>query len=189
MYTSGILTDMQKPKLILLNGAAGVGKTTIAKRYATEHPFTLNFVGDGLIEMISDWSGREAEAREYVFRMTQTAAETYLQTGHDVILQYLLTNPMHAVAFEAIARDAEAEFYEVLLEVDKATAVRRLLARGRWGEPSSPQLTEADIPDIEALYDRMITATNERPDTKRVPVTEGDIEGTYQAFLQALDNN
>jgi len=178
---------MSAPKLILLNDAAAVGKTTIAQRYATEHPLTLDFAGDVLIEMISGWRERENEARQYVFAMTLAAVEAYLETGHDVLVQYLLTDASHAAAFEAVAQEAGAAFHEVMLETDKATAVRRLLARGRWGEPNSPQLTEADIPDIESLFDRMITATSDRPNTERIPVTEGDIEGTYQSFVTALN--
>jgi predicted kinase len=177
---------MDTPKLILLNGAAAVGKTTIAERYATDHPLTLDFAGDVLIEMISGWRDYEPAARQYVFEMTLASVVAYLKTGHNVIVQYLLTDAAHAAAFKAAALDAGAEFHEVMLEVDKETAVRRLLARGRWGEPNSPPLTAADIPDIEALYDRMIAATAERPDTKRIPVMEGDIDGTYQAFLRAV---
>lgn len=175
-----------KPKLILLNGAAAVGKTTIAKRYAEDHPLTLDFAGDVLIEMISDWRSHESAARASVFMMTLRSAEAHLQAGHDVILQYLLTDPTHAEAFEAVAQSAGADFHEVLLEVDKFTAVRRLLARGRWGEANSPQLTDADTPDIERLYDTMMMATATRPKTKRIQVVEGDIDHTYQSFLTTL---
>jgi len=177
---------MAKPKLILLNGAAAVGKTTIAKRYADDHPLTLNFAGDVLIEMISDWRRHEAAARSSVFMMTLRSAEVHLQAGHDVLVQYLLTDASHAAAFETVAAEAGADFYEVLLDVDKVAAVRRLLARGRWGEANSPAFTVADIPDIEALFDHMMAATKQRPSTVRIPVVEGDIEKTYQDFLVAV---
>lgn len=177
---------MPQPKLILLNAGVGVGKTTIAKRYSHDHPLTLDFAGDVLIELISDWRSHKAVVREAIFAMTLAATGAYLQTGKTVLLEYLLTDPAHAAAFEHVATQAGAGFYEVLLEVDKETAVRRLLARGHWGEANSPALTVADIPDIEALFDHMMVATKQRPSTVRIPVVEGDIEKTYQDFLVAV---
>lgn len=44
-----------KQKLIMLNGAAAVGKTTMADRYAADHPLVLNIAGDQLIAMIGCW--------------------------------------------------------------------------------------------------------------------------------------
>lgn len=175
-------------KLIMLNGAAAVGKTTIANRYAADHPLTLNFAGDVLIEMISDWRASETEARRSVFSMTLAAVEAYLKTEHDVIVQYLLVDPDHAEVFAQVAEQTSAAFYEIYLEVDKETAVRRLLQRGKWGEPHSPDLTDADIPEIEDLYDCMVEATAQRPHTISIPVREGDIEGTYQQFCHAVMN-
>ena len=170
----------------MLNGAAAVGKTTIANRYAKEHPLTLNFAGDIFIEMVSEWRRNEEKARSYVFDMTTSIIDMYAQTGNDVVIQYLLTDARHAEVFSKIAAKYKIDFIEILLEIDKKTAVRRLLKRGVWGEVNSPKLTEADTPAIENLFDLMLTETKKRPNTVRIPVIEGDVEGVYSNFINAI---
>jgi 2-phosphoglycerate kinase len=44
-----------KQKLILLNGFAGVGKSTIAQKYISETPLTLCLEGDIVMGMIGCW--------------------------------------------------------------------------------------------------------------------------------------
>ena len=50
-------------KVILLNGFAGAGKTTIAKRYIDQHPLSVVIEGDELIVNIGNWVAQEDEAR------------------------------------------------------------------------------------------------------------------------------
>ena len=71
-------------------------------------------------------------------------------------------------------------------ETVKEDAIRRLLKRGTWGEEGSPQLTEADLPEITGLYETMEKAMNERRDVKTIVSEVGDIDGTYQKFAAAI---
>ncbi len=43
------------PRLIHLNGPTGVGKSTIAARYAAGHPKTLNLDADEIVRLIGGW--------------------------------------------------------------------------------------------------------------------------------------
>lgn len=176
---------MPIPKLILLDGFAGSGKTTIAKRYIDEHPLALVVEGDTIIVNIGQWEAHEDEARALMFEITKSLARTHLTSGNDVILPYLLTKPDNTATFEAIAHEAGATYHEVIILDAKETAVSRLLKRGSWGEPGSLPFTDKDLPIIEDLYDRMISASNSRT-MKMIRPDHGDIEGTYQEFLRVI---
>lgn len=167
----------------MLNGFAGVGKSTISKKYIDTHPLTLSIEGDAIIVMLGQWLEHEDEARELMFALTKSMTTTYLASGHDVLLPYLLTNAEHAQAFEDIAKAASARFFEVVLLNDREEAIDRLLERGIWGEVGIPPLTEADRPEIEDLYSRMITSLDERPNTIKINSIRGSIDATYQQFL------
>lgn len=54
---------MTQPKFILLNGFAGAGKTTIAKRYLADHPLAFLIEGDELIVNLGHWLELEEKAR------------------------------------------------------------------------------------------------------------------------------
>ncbi len=176
---------MPASKLILLNGFAASGKSTIAKRYIDNHPLALAVEGDTIIVNIGQWNAHEQEARALMYTITRTLAATHLASGHDVVLPYLLTNPMHADAFKQLALDSKASYYEVLLLDEKSVAVDRLIQRGSWGEPGLPPLTDSDLPVIGDLYDRMIEAAKGR-DMITIRPSHGDIEGTYQELVRAI---
>jgi 2-phosphoglycerate kinase len=54
-------------KVILINGSAGVGKTTIATKYIEDNPLSMSIEGDQIIGMMGQWRKYEDEARELVF--------------------------------------------------------------------------------------------------------------------------
>jgi predicted kinase len=172
-----------KNKLILLNGPAGIGKTTIARLYVEANPLSLRVEGDSIIGMIGDWRNNEEAARTLKFAHITSMIKTHLLTGHDVILPYLVTDSTHAKKFEALAAEFDADFIEIILSTDKETAVRRLLKRGVWGEEGSKQLNGEDVPRIERLYDLMIAESEKRKNMKILPFVEDDIDGTYLAFI------
>jgi predicted kinase len=174
------------PKLILLNGFAACGKTTLAKRYAREHPLALDVEGDEIIVMLGQWRQNIQEAVRCKLQLSESMVRTHLCSGYDVVLPFLLTDAKHAETYEYIARDVGADFFEIMLLVNKEEAMGRLLKRGRWGEEGLPALTEHDIPKIEKLYDDMMTATSERTHTINIYPKENEIDETYQMFLSAI---
>lgn len=177
---------MTRPTLILLNGFAGVGKSTIARRYVEEDPSALAIEGDRLIVEIPDWQDREREARNDVFEHTKNMAAAHLTLGKDVIVPYLLTNATHAEELERLANEHGAEYVEIYLAVERDEAIRRLLKRGAWGEEGTDPLTDADKPAIDKLWEAMVHETAKRPRSITVQSKEGDIDGTYDAFTAAI---
>lgn len=146
---------MQKPNFILLNGFAGAGKSTIARRYIANHPLALAIEGDELIVNLGNWLKQETEARELIYEMIKSLLAIHLSKGYDVVLPYLVTDNRHIEEFESIAAKCNAVFYNFLLSNDKEVAIQRLLRRGTWGEAGTDPLGEKDMPEINRLYDAM----------------------------------
>lgn len=176
-----------KRKLILLNGFAGVGKSTLAHKYISENPLTLCLEGDVVMGMIGEWRKNETHARDLKLSLILAMLETHLKNGQSVILPYLVTNAEHVKLFEDIARKYDAEFKETYLFAERQDATKYLLERGRWGEEGSKLLTEEDVPHIQNLYDLMATKSAKRSNMKKVEVVRGDIERTYQNFLTSIE--
>jgi len=176
-------------KLILLNGPAGIGKSTIAKMYLEQHPLSLSIGGDEIIGMMGQWLAFEEKARQLTFELTKSMIRTHLRNGHDVLLPYLLTHASHAQEFEELARSLDAQFIEVILFASRQDATQRLIRRGTWGEANTPPITEHDLPVIEQLYDTMAAQLEERPYTVRIDCTDGEVNDTYAQFLKAIDSS
>jgi predicted kinase len=173
------------PKLILLNGPVGVGKSTIAERYIKDHPLALALNGDEIMVMIGGWLEREAEARKLLFELSKSMIATHLASGHSVIAPYIVTDPNHAAAFEQIATENKARFYEIaLMAPTKEEAIARAHERGSWGERGTEPLSPTDTPILESIYDRMMAAMEKRPHTTKLTVVKGDPEKTYSQFMQ-----
>lgn len=177
---------MNKPKLIILYGFASSGKTTLSKRYISEHPLALSIEGDQIISMMGQWRKNEGEAREIVSEHTKLMTELHLKKGHDVLLPYLLTNTEDAESFKEIAERAQVDFFEIYIHLEREEAIYRLLKRGVWGEEGSPKLSHDDLPEIEKLYDQMEKSMSSRTRVKLLPSTLNDIDGTYVELIRLV---
>jgi len=182
-----IVGRMSEPKLIMLSGFAGIGKSTIAERYINEHPLAMNLEGDRLIVALGQWAQHEEQARELVLKLSKAMAATHLASGHDVIVPYLPTKPEHLGEFEDVAKEVGARFIEIALTSDREETIQRLMKRGTWGEEGTDPITDADLPIIEDLYDKMDASLEIRPGTIQIPSVENDYDGTYQRFLRAIE--
>lgn len=177
---------MKKPKLILLNGFAGSGKSTLAKKYTDEHPLSLSIEGDKLVVMLGQWANNWEEASRYRVTLSKLIARSHLQTSHDVVVPFLLTDPKDAQDFEDIAKEEGADFFEIMLSLEKDEAIKRLLERGKWGEEGSSTFTEKDHPEIEKLFDSMQEATSKRPNMVKIYPAFGEVEETYKEFIKNI---
>lgn len=179
---------MTKAKLILINGFNASGKTTIARKYIADHSLALSIEADDLVENMGDWANHRDEVGQLAFELTKAMLRAYLPSGHDVVLPYIATTIEEVEAFESIARECNADYYEVVLHNERADAIARLLKRGKWGEASSPSITDKDLPVIEKDFVNMETVLKKRPNTFRIPLKGNDPDTTYHQLLQLVES-
>jgi len=177
---------MKRPKLILINGFAASGKTTISKMYIDHHPLAVMVEGDELVVNIGGWQTREDEARKLVFEMTKSMIRPCLESGHDIILPYLVTDASHVEEFKLLSESLSVDFYEFVLRFDRKDAIVRLLKRGTWGEVGQPPITDQDLPAIENLADKMEAALQLRPDAVVLNIEQNDPVATYKQLMSCL---
>ena len=99
-------------RLLHLNGPPGIGKSTLARRYATDHPGVLVCDIDLLRTLVGGWESRFAETGALIRPAALAMISAYLSGGHDVVLPQMLVRPEELARFEAAARTAGADFVE-----------------------------------------------------------------------------
>lgn len=177
-----------KAKLILINGFNASGKTTIAKKYIADHSLAMTLDADTIIgDHIGDWINHRDEVRQLAFELVKAMIRTYLPSGHDVVLPYIITNIREIKAFESIALECDASYYEVFLDNERTDAIARLLERGRWGEATSPLITEKDLPTIEKDFANMQAVLEMRPNTARIQLKGNGPDATYRQLCQLVE--
>jgi predicted kinase len=174
-------------RLIHLNGAPAIGKSTLARRYGEEHPGVLVCDVDVLRTMISGWQD-DLEAAERSRTMALAMITAFLGSGRDVVLPQLVARDDQLARFRAAAEAAGAEHVHVMLVADADTVVGRFRARadlplGAWNEHATA-FWEAEGGE-DALRDW--TRRLDRMDATRVRSTTP--EATYDAVLAALGDD
>lgn len=175
------------PRLIHLNGPPGIGKSTIARRYAAEHPGTLVCDVDVLRTLIGGWREDFAGAGALIRPVAIAMIEAYLAGGHDVIFPQLLVDDDELDRFEACAERAGAVFVERFLMVDADAAVERFARRGvgEAGDPWHDTVREIVataggedlLRDYHAALERLVSS---RRGALAIRSVEGDSEATFR---------
>jgi hypothetical protein len=180
------------PRLIHLNGLPRVGKSTLARRYADEHPGTLALDLDVLAGLIGGWKADFSAALEVARGHGRAIAIRHLRAGHDVILPQLVTTHDRDPdpGFEEAARTAEATYTQVAVIVDDTEHLLRLHGKRPTSEVEAHLQATLENPQLDRV-DRIRRDLNEylaeRPHTLRLDTTGLAEEASYQRLLEALD--
>jgi predicted kinase len=178
-------------RLIVVNGPAGCGKSTLAQRFADDHPLALNLDIDRLRGMLGCWRDDLHQAGLLARAMALAIARVHLDSGRDVIVPQFLGRPEFLGQLEQLARETGADFHEVVLLDSKENALRRFTQRGISADPAAQAASELvhdpGPEELGAMYDRLMAMIATRPQARIVWSAEGQVEQTYTDLLASLD--
>lgn len=178
-------------RLILINGMPGVGKSTLARRFAADHPGSLVCDVDLLRTFVSGWRDDFVGAGARIRPGALGLIRGYLRESGDVVLPQLLARTSELERFEKAAHDAGAEFVEVMLEAAEDDAIRRFHSRDDGDDPWHPIVSEIVAESggdehLKAYASKLTELLARRPATKVVPSVAGEVEATYASLRAAL---
>jgi hypothetical protein len=175
------------PLVLHLNGAPGIGKSTLARRWADAHPGTLLLDIDVLRTWVSGWRDDFAATGATVRPVALAMLTAYVEQGRDVVLPQLLADAAELAKFRIAAEAAGGRWVSVLLEADDPRA--RFAARDVT-EPhlqAVHQLVANAEPDHVARYAKRLAALADADVTLRLPTVDHDVETAYSALVAVVD--
>lgn len=173
------------PRLILLNGPPAVGKSTLARRYADEHPMTLALEIDGVRAMLGRWLAETERSGLAAREIALGMAATHLRAGYDVIVPQLLTRREFVERLRAAAEAEGAAFREITLIDEREAVLQRARQRPEpEGGFSARALAEKQGSSLEEAYDAFVDALRVRPDA--LVIDASTPERAYAALLELV---
>jgi GNAT superfamily N-acetyltransferase/predicted kinase len=125
------------PRLVLVNGAPGSGKSTIADALAQDEALTLALDVDGLKHSLGRWEDDPTASGVRARRLALAVAADHLQAGFDVVVGQYLARTAFIEDLEQLAERHGAVFHEFVLSLDADALATRLA--GRSGSPDRPE--------------------------------------------------
>ncbi|HET9946105.1 MAG TPA: AAA family ATPase [Actinomycetes bacterium] len=96
------------PRLIVLNGPPGIGKSTVALRYVEDHPLALALEQDVVRRLMGGWHTREADSGALARELCLAMARTHLVAGHDVVVPQFVADPRYLDRLRGLGTDGDA---------------------------------------------------------------------------------
>jgi len=177
--------DAGMARLVLLNGAPGVGKSTISALVAGRLPRAIAIDVDDLKHALPSWpSDRKAAGRLARAQAVETAREQ-LAAGSDVVIAQYVARSDFVDELEAGAGDLGASFHELVLMVPASELRRRIAERSATDEPRK----EGPIApsDATALIEALNAFVQQRPRADTVDAS-GSQEQTVANVIEALEH-
>jgi hypothetical protein len=176
-------------RLVLINGAPAIGKSTLARRYARDHPLTLVLDVDQVRGMLGCWFDMPTEAGVLARRMAIEMAGVSLRGSHDVVVPQFLGRVDFILSLQGLCESIDAEFVEVALLSSREDVVRRFSRRTRESSREEHRLAaellerSGGTVELHNMYNRLMEVIAARPSTRIVTSVDGQVEQTYLEFL------
>lgn len=168
-----------------MNGPPGVGKSTLARRYADDHPLTLSLEIDTVRSMLGAWLAESDRSGPAAREIAVAMCVTHLRAGHGVIVPQLLTRREFVDRLRGVAEAEGASFVEITLLDERAAVLERALRRSEPdGGFSARALVAKQGNSLESAYDAFVDALAARPDA--VVVDASSLDAAYAALVSHL---
>lgn len=178
-----------RPRLILVNGPPGIGKSTLARRYALDHPLALVLDIDDLRTAMGQWETHD-ESMRLARLLAVEMAQTHLGSGHDVVVPQFLGRYEFVKTLRSVAARCRAAFHEIVLVAPLEDAFTRLTARRKEllaAEAAHPlRLATYDSATLQTIIDELSSIAGVRRKATLIETKTGDIEGAYELMRAAI---
>ena len=180
------------PMLVLLNGPPASGKSTIARRLATTRPLSLCLDVDVVRGLLGGWIESPTEAGLAARELAIEMARAHLRAGHDVVVPQFVGRAEFVEQLERTAAESDATFVELALVLERDVARRAFEERSAAPTDEVHRdaiaLVERSVsPDpLGDMFDRFVELVAQRPNTRCVDVTWGDIDATVERVERVL---
>lgn len=168
-------------KLVILNGPAGVGKSTVAEKLHVEMPMAFLVNVDAWRSQISQWRENRKESQVLSYKIAVAAIGACLAEGCDVIVDKAILNDNSTL--EEIVMTGEkygAVVYEFILTANKEVVMNRALERGF--NPAG--LLNAEM--VETLWDLSKDLRETRPHAQVIDTSTLSPEEVYERVRKTV---
>jgi predicted kinase len=181
------------PRLILLNGPPGIGKSSLALRYLADHPLAFCMDIDGVRRLLGRWQELPQESGKLARAMAVAMITEHLGRGYDVVVPQYLGRPAFIERLERAASDTGSTFHEAVLMDTRENAVVRFHARADDGgltthHREAAAMTAGGDGELGEMYDRLAALLDNRPRAHVLWTTAGDVDGAYRSLVTYLDD-
>ncbi|CAN5855078.1 MAG: AAA family ATPase [Ilumatobacteraceae bacterium] len=178
-------------RLVLLNGPPATGKSTLAARYAHEHPLTLCLDIDVVRSMLGDWASQPDEAGLLARRLSIAMGRSALEAGHDVVVPQFLARADFIVQLAELAAEIGAAFVEVALTATDDDVLAWFSARS--ADPTTSSHLDAaellartgGVPELRRMLARWHDFMASRPGVATIPARAAYVDRSL-ADLEAV---
>lgn len=171
--------------LLHLDGPSGVGKSTLAERYADAHPGVLNCDVDRLRTMVGGWERDFVGAGRIVLPDAVAMIRSHLAGGRDVVMPQMLLDEAEAEAFRSAAVDDGHRYLRLVLWAPPGVARARFEGRGLEERLDAAIGAAVEARGGAALFDQLEEHFAGVDGDARVEVAQ-DLDAAYRALLTAL---